>query len=145
MAESNIDEGGSVLLFFVFRAWNPSALQVVRTYRRYSGGGAYAAGYSRADFRVGASAGDRPAAGHVGVAACMVTVTVGQHCNCRTAARFGTGVNDMALTVAAQPVRRAASWRRARSTASLNEVTSFSPLCHFATVAERVADCAAKG
>ena len=51
-------------------------------------------------------------------------------CSCRTAARLGTGVNDMALMVAAPPVKRAASWRRARSTASLNEVTGFSQLCN---------------
>ena len=52
------------------------------------------------------------------------------NCSCRTAAWLGTGVNVKVLMVEAPPVRHAASWRRARSTASLNEVTGFSPLCN---------------
>ena len=44
----------------------------------------------------------------------------------------------MALTVAAPPVRRVASWRRARSVASLKEVTFFPPFCNNCNVGGRL-------
>ena len=98
--------------------WTPSALQVFRTYRRCSEGGAYAGGGSPGDVRID----DRPAGGPASVVACGVIAAVGQ--------KRGKGVNHVALMVVAPPVRRAASWRRARSTASLNEVAGFSPPCN---------------